>query len=107
MRLFSAFLLISIGILWGCSPSSPELKTGIWRGVLEMQGQQLPFNFRVVKDSSNGFDVYLKNASEEILLDEVAFKNDSVDFVLHVFDAQLRAAIKGDSLSGYFILNYR
>ena len=107
MRLFSAFLLVSIGILWGCSPSTPELKTGIWRGVLEMQGQQLPFNFRVAKDSSNGFDIYLKNASEEILLDEVSFKNDSVDFVLHVFDAQLRAAIKGDSLSGYLILNYR
>lgn len=107
MRLFYGFLLISVTIFGGCTPSTSELKTGIWRGVLEIQGQQLPINFRIAKDSSGGFDVYLKNASEEILLDEVVFKNDSVDFVLHVFDAELRMAIQGDSLNGFFILNYR
>ncbi len=107
MRLFSGILLISVCIFWGCSPSSSELKTGTWRGVLEIQGQRLPFNFRIAKDSNGGFDVYLKNAKEELQLDEVVFKNDSVDFVLHVFDAQLRVAVKGDSLNGFFILNYR
>ncbi len=107
MRLFSGFLLISVSIFWGCSPSSTDLKTGMWRGVLEIQGQQVPFNFRVTKDSAGGFDVYLKNAREELLLDEVIIKNDSIDFVLHVFDAQLRVAVRGDSLNGFFILNYR
>ena len=107
MRLFSGFLLISAGVLWGCTGSSSELKTGTWRGVLEIQGQQLPINFRVAKDTAGGFDVFMKNASEEILLDEVVFKNDSVDFVLHVFDAELRVAVQGDSLNGFFILNYR
>jgi len=107
MRLFIGFLLVSLSLFWSCSPPLSELKTGTWRGVLEIQGQQLPFNFRVTKDSANGYDVYLKNASEELLLDEVILTNDSVDFVLHVFDAQLRAAIQGDSLNGFFILNYR
>ncbi len=107
MRLFFSFLVISVGFFWGCEPAKPVLKTGTWRGVLEIQGQELPFNFRVSKDSTGGFDVYLKNAKEELLLDEVIFKNDSVDFVLHAFDAQLRVAINGDSLTGYFILNYR
>lgn len=107
MRLFSGFLLVSVGIFWGCTAPSSELKTGIWRGVLEIQGQQLPINFRVAMDSAGGVDVYLKNASEEILLDEIVFKNDSIDFVLHVFDAELRVAVKGDSLNGFFILNYR
>jgi thiol-disulfide isomerase/thioredoxin len=107
MRLLSGILLIFTAIFSGCSPSGTELKTGTWRGVLEIQGQQLPFNFRVAQDTAGGFDVYIKNASEELLLDEVVFKNDSVDFVLHVFDAELRVAVQGDSLNGYFILNYR
>lgn len=107
MRLISGILLVSVILFPGCTPSPPELKTGIWRGVIELQGQQLPINFRVAKDSSGGFDVHLKNAREELVLDEIIFKNDSVDFVLHVFDAQLRVAINGDSLNGFYILNYR
>jgi thiol-disulfide isomerase/thioredoxin len=107
MRLLYGFLLLSIAVFNACTPSTPELKTGIWRGVLHVQGQQLPFNFRIVKDSAGGYDMFMKNATEEILLDEVVFKNDSVDFMLHVFDAELRVAIQGDSLNGYFILNYR
>lgn len=107
MRVFYWFLLVLTVISWGCSSSSSELKTGLWRGVLYVQGQQLPINFRITKDSANGYDAYLRNATEEILLDEVVFKNDSVDFVLHVFDAELRVAVKGDSLNGFFILNYR
>jgi peroxiredoxin len=86
---------------------SESLKTGNWRGIIELQGQQLPFNFRVAKDGKGGMDVFIKNAKEELLLDEVVFANDSVDFMLHIFDAELRAAIKGDSLDGFFILNYR
>lgn len=106
MNRFFSFLVISASFL-GCKPTTPELKIGTWRGVLKIQGQDLPFNFRVTNDTAGGFDVYLKNAREEILLDEIVFKNDSVDFVLHVFDAQLRVAINGDSLNGFFILNYR
>ena len=104
---FSAILLISTGLFWGCNPGKPELKTGMWRGILKVQGQELPINFSVVKDSAGGYDVYLKNSAEEILLDEIVFKNDSVDFMLHVFDAELRVAIDGDNLNGFFILNYR
>lgn len=107
MKLLYGILLGFTAILWGCTPSEPELKTGTWRGVLEVQGEQLPFNFRVVRDSSGGYDAYIKNASEELLLDEIVFKNDSADFVLHVFDAQLRVAVQGDILNGFLILNYR
>lgn len=107
MKHFFTFLVISASFFWGCKPATPEIRVGTWRGVLKVQGQELPINFRVATDSARGFDVYLKNAKEEILLDEVAFKNDSVDFVLHVFDAQLRVAVNGDSLNGFFILNYR
>lgn len=107
MKAFFWYTLVFLVILAGCNTPSAKLKTGVWRGVLEIQEQQLPFNFRVVNDSTGGLDVYIKNAREELLLDEVVFHDDSVDFILHVFDAELRVAIHGDSLNGFFILNYR
>jgi thiol-disulfide isomerase/thioredoxin len=104
---FIPVIAISV-ILFNCSsPTTGDLKTGTWRGVIELQNKQLPFTFRVTRDSANGYDVWIQNGNENLLLDEVTFANDSIDFTLHVFDAQLRAAISGDSLNGYFILNYR
>jgi thiol-disulfide isomerase/thioredoxin len=103
MRILTVFILAFA--VFSCSEQK-ELKTGTWRGILKIQGQELPFNFRVVKDFEAGYDAYLKNAGEELLLDEVTFVNDSVNMVLHVFDAQLRAAVIGNSLKGFFTHNY-
>lgn len=103
MRILTVFILAFA--LFSCSEPK-ELKTGTWRGLLKLQGKELPFNFRVVKDFSGGYDAYLKNAGEELLLDEVTFVNDSINMVLHVFDAQLRAAISDEGLNGFYTLNY-
>jgi thiol-disulfide isomerase/thioredoxin len=48
----------------------------------------------------------VKNAGENLLLDEVYRIGDSVEIVLHIFDAKITAKIDGDSLNGYFIINY-
>lgn len=104
MRFLAIFLLTLT--VFSCSQPKAEFKTGMWRGILEIQGQRLPFNFRVAKDFAGGYDVYLKNGGEELLLDEVTYDGDSVNMVLHVFDAQLRAALNNDELNGYFTLNY-
>lgn len=97
-----------IGLLWSCSEhhKQHELKEGVWRGVLDVQGNDLAFNFAVRKDSANNFNVFIKNASENLLLDEIAFDNDSVIMTLHIFDAVLKAKIDGDSLNGYFKKNF-
>ena len=85
----------------------PELpKAGTWRAVLQLQGQQLPMNLMVQPDTLGGIDVLIKNASENILLDEVNLNGDSVEIALHVFDAKILAKVNGDSLNGFFILNY-
>lgn len=102
IRIYFALLLLC----FGCA-QTPELpKTGLWRAVLKIQGQELPFNLDVVKDSANSVDVYIINAGERILLDEVSLERDSVRINLHVFDAQIRVKNLGDSLSGYWELNY-
>lgn len=106
------FLIALICISLAACNSKPQqkstatLKTGMWRATIDIQGQQLPFNFEVLKDSSGGYDIYLHNAEERLLLDEVTVTADSLDAVLHIFDANIKAKIKGDSLVGFFIKNY-
>ncbi|MFD1003394.1 TlpA disulfide reductase family protein [Ohtaekwangia kribbensis] len=91
----------------GKKTETPDtLKTGMWRATIEIQGQQLPFNFELAKDDDGGYDIYLRNADERLLLDEVNVAGDSVNIGLHIFDANIKAAIKGDTLQGEFIKNY-
>jgi peroxiredoxin len=103
MRIVLFFLAVLFIV--SCSSSPKELKPGIWRGVLELQGQQLPFLFDVEKQNGQ-YKAYLRNDTERILLDEIAIDGDSVFMTLHVFDASLRAKINGDQLTGTFYKNY-
>lgn len=107
IRVVVSFLLIIS--MTGCKPEAENmnsLKTGIWRGVIEIQDRELPFNFEVTRDPEGRYNFYLINAEERLLLDEVSVTGDSVDVTLHIFDANLKAAIHGDSLEGIFINNY-
>lgn len=99
--LHTAILLIA----FSCSQPEPQLKTGTWRGVIKIQGQELPFNFEVQR-SGGTYIAYIKNGREKILLDEITVDADSLSMVLHIFDATFKAAIKKDSLTGHFIINY-
>jgi peroxiredoxin len=104
MRLFYFLLVSAVSVSCVTKPQLPKM--GSWRAVIEMQDQQLPFNFNVVSDTTGGIDVIIKNAREGLLLDEVTLNGDSVEMTLHLFDAKLKAKASGDSLNGFFILNY-
>lgn len=97
-------LSLSIFILASCSKSA-EFKTGNWRGVIELQGKQLPFNFEVVKEDGK-YKVYLINAEERLVQDEVTVTGDSVKIVMLIFDIELRAKLTNNSLSGHYYKNY-
>ncbi|HYG18650.1 MAG TPA: TlpA disulfide reductase family protein [Ohtaekwangia sp.] len=104
-----AFCIVCMIVVAGCSPEKEMksgLKTGTWRGVIVIQGHDLPFGLEIVTDSGGGYDAYIINASERLLLDEVSVHNDSVDIGLHIFDANIRAKIDGNKLEGLFIKNY-
>lgn len=101
--------LLVIVLLTGCireNEPAERLSVGMWRGAIEIQGQELPFNFETRRDSLGGYDIYLINAQERLLLDEVNVSGDSFDITLHVFDASFKGIINGDSLNGAFILHY-
>ncbi len=82
-----------------------DLREGMWRATVEIQGRELPFNFEV-KRNNGDLEIYLINADERLLLDEVSIKGDSVDIALHIFDANFKAVIKDDKLEGLFIKNF-
>ncbi len=103
-----AIWTVTILLMAACSSTTVNesgLETGTWRATLEIQGHDLPFNFEV-KHSDAGYNIYLLNASERLLLDEVLVRGDSIDIALHIFDANIKAKIEGDTaLRGEFIKN--
>jgi len=110
MRLATTLFVFVSSSLASCSDikqanEQNSLKTGIWRATIIIQEQELPFRLEVVEDRNGGYDAYILNADERILLDEVNIQGDTVDIALHVFDANIRAAIGSDTLRGEFIKN--
>jgi len=104
MRLTLVILLGSI--LSACTTNpAPELKTGIWRAIITLQGKELPFNMEFSKTDSGKIVAKIINADEKLLLDEITILGDTLAITLHIFDAQLRARITDDSLNGFFIKN--
>jgi len=99
-------LAILLGLSFGSCSSKKELRTGEWRGIITLQDKELPFNFEVVNDSAGMNVIYLENASERLLLDEISTVDDSIKINLHIFDATLKAKIFDDRLAGFFVKNY-
>lgn len=99
-------ILLGIILFMGCEPKPDRLlKPGTWRAVLQIQGQELPFNLDIEKIDGQ-YRAYIRNAGEKLLLDEIRVSDDSVEMTVHVFDAVFRAAIHPDKLVGEFVINY-
>lgn len=98
-------IIVALSLLFSCSNKPVELKPGIWRGVIEIQGQKLPFGLEIQKTGTT-YTAAVINAGEKIELPEVSVTGDSVRIVMHIFDSELRAKISETNLSGYFIKNY-
>ena len=81
------------------------LKTGFWRGHIEIQGQDLPFNFEIIKKDDK-FQINLINGDENLVIDEVFLVKNTLTFNLHIFDIEVNAQVKQDSLVGIYKKNY-
>jgi thiol-disulfide isomerase/thioredoxin len=104
MKALIVLVTVSV-IIVSCSTKKVELKTGPWRGLISLQGQQLPFNFEINKEGEK-YTANLINGEEKIVLDEVAIKDDSIYMQLHIFDAALVAKIEEGKLTGTYLKNY-
>lgn len=110
-QLFIFFQALSMVVLLGCSSGSGSEKShpiiGLWRGVLQVQEQELPFHFRLSGRAPDSLYLTLINGKEELLAGQVQMKNDSLLMPMHIFDTEIRAAIiENKSLVGSWFKNY-
>jgi len=108
-KLSKTFLLLFLvgTLIISCNaPEKPAtLASGIWRGTLDVQGNELPFNFEVV-DNKGKQQIYLINDKERLLLDTLSISGDSLYLPMHIFDADIKAVISGGTISGMWTKNY-
>lgn len=82
-----------------------SLAVGSWRGEMEISGSKSPFNFEVKKNDNQELNVYLLNAEERFLLNNVYIKDDSVVVAIDVYDALLIGKVVDNTWKGYFRRN--
>ncbi len=81
------------------------LPNGKWRAVLERKdGHEIVFNIES-KDSSGKKILYIENAAERLLVDDIRAKEDSILIVLPFFESQIHASLSADKhlLKGWWI----
>ena len=83
---------------------APTFRNGQWRAeLIRKDGNNIAFNFEV-KDSSGKQVLYLRNAGERILVDDITRKDDSLIIKFPFYESQLRARISPDgSLEGLWL----
>lgn len=79
------------------------IATGIWRGVLTTPGGELPFQVKVDKVASS-YTLTVINGAEQLTLDEITFRNDSLFARFPVYESELQLKINNDrSMEGVFV----
>ncbi len=98
-------VLFLIGFLVGCKDlEEATLAEGIWLAELEvMDGNILPFNFKLSNTEIDGYRIAVYNADEVILVDEVEIKDDSIKIKLPVYEGYIVGSFTKNSIEGEFI----
>lgn len=78
---------------------------GMWLAELQvMDGEPLPFNFRLLKSETNAYTMQIFNAQEVIDVDEIEIRNDSIFIKPPVFQGYLAATFTENSINGQFVI---
>lgn len=79
------------------------LTTGLWRAALITPGGELPFQLRI-EMVNNTYNLTVINGDEQMLLDEITIKGDSMIVRFPVYESELRLKIiNKDEMEGEFI----
>jgi thiol-disulfide isomerase/thioredoxin len=104
----SKLFLIAALLIFGLTPTSrartkphlqyARLSNGTWSAVVQRSdGHDIAFTFEV-KDSAGRQILYIRNASEQLLVDDIRINGDSVLIRLPFFESQFRAMLKKDGV---------
>jgi thiol-disulfide isomerase/thioredoxin len=105
-------LTLALEALFSCStsPQSPPdqapLPVGRWRVALVVQEQELPFLLELEGNAVTGYEAYLRNGEEAILIDSVVWSGDSLRLPMPVFDTELVGRVSDGRWEGAWRKNY-
>ena len=109
MKYFFNLTLVGLLIILivSCTGTSDgSLQTGIWRATLKTQsGEEIPFNFEIT-DSAEQKLLDIINGKERFRVNEISTLSDSVIIQMPLFDSEIRAVLKNETLSGQWIKHY-
>ena len=102
----AAPVLISVPVSAPAPAEGPVFRNGQWRAWIERKdGNNIVFNFEV-KDSAGKKILYMKNAGERLLVDDISREGDSVFIRMPFYESQLRARITPEgNLDGAWIIH--
>jgi peroxiredoxin len=97
------FVLVLFSSVFAHSQKN-ALPNGQWRGLLSRSdGNDIVFNF-LVKDSVGKKILYIQNADERLLVDDIGFLDDSIIIKLPFFESQIHALLdKTGRLNGVYL----
>ena len=95
--------LVFFSGLNSCKKEIRELSEGNWRGVFQIPGDEIPFQFEVNGKTPGNISVFLINGPDRFELKDVMVRNDSVIIPIDLYSAEFRAKIEGKTLQGRFL----
>ncbi|SFO57660.1 Peroxiredoxin [Chitinophaga sp. YR627] len=97
-------LLCLPAFIFGTQLEKWDLEPGVWQASLHRKdGADIVFNFEV-KDSARKKLIYVLNANDRLLVDDVKVQGDSVFIKMPFFDSEFRASFtKGGKIEGNWI----
>lgn len=100
-------LLMLLAVFTSCKGTSDKsLKEGIWRATLKTgSGAEIPFNFEVTDSSDQKF-LDIINGKERFRVNEISALSDSIIIQMPLFDSEIRATLKNETLRGRWIKHY-
>jgi len=100
-------LWVLITVFSSCKGTSYDgLKEGIWRATLKTgSGAEIPFNFEVTDSADQKF-LDIVNGKERFRVNEISTISDSLIIQMPLFDSEIRAKFKNETLSGRWIKHY-
>jgi thiol-disulfide isomerase/thioredoxin len=105
LRIFTGLFLVFLQLIVSGEPGKPPVfRNGQWRAFLERKdGNNIAFNFEV-RDSAGKKVLYIRNAGERLLVDDISREGDSVIIRLPFYESQLRAVVtKEGNLEGVWL----
>ena len=106
-RTLHLFWVFTVALLSSCYTGKDQtLQTGDWRGLLTVQGKELPFNFQVSKSGPKSYQIQLINGDERIVTNEIRIRSDSMFATMHIFDTELRVLLSDKTMNGVWVKNY-